>query len=229
MTTDRSAPGVHRLAPRLMFTAAVAVLVFMYSFWQWQPIFEWLVRPAKHALVQRVEFLMTGPTDVFQVQLSVAVNVTVLVVVALLSYQLVVAAAPTRLLSARVVGVACAGLFCAGVIFGWFVIVPPVLRATLTDSFAVGMRAPEYLQLVTFTVLSTAIACQLPAVYALAEMRVRAARWLLYSWACGSAAVAVTALRADTDRMMMLLEVAVVLLLCATAVTLVRIAERRKV
>ena len=162
------------------------------------------------------------------IRLSVAVDVTVLVVVALLSYQLVVAAAPTRLLSARVVGLACAGLFGAGVIFGWFVIVPAVLRTTLTDSFAYGMTAPEYLQLLTFTVLSTAIACQLPAVYALAVMRVRAARWIMYSWAGGSVAIAVTALHADTDRVMVLLEVAVVLLLCATAVALVRIAESRK-
>ncbi len=76
--------------------------------------------------------------------------------------------------------------------------------------------------------LSTAIACQLPAVYALAVMRVRAARWIMYSWAGGSAAIAVTALHADTDRVMVLLEVAVVLLLCFAAVALVRIAERRR-
>ena len=126
------------------------------------------------------------------------------------------------------VGAACAGLFSAGVIFGWLVIVPAVLRATLTDSFAVRMSAPEYLQLLTFTVLSTAIAFQLPAVYALAEMRVRAARWITYSWAGGSVAIAVTALHADADRVMVLLEVAVVLLLCSTAVALVRIAESRK-
>ena len=145
------------------------------------------------------------------IRLSVAVDVTVLVVVALLSYQLVVAAAPTRLLSARVVGLACAGLFGAGVIFGWFVIVPAVLRPR-SPILWYGMTAPEYLQLLTFTVLSTAIACQLPAVYALAVMRVRAARWIMYSWAGGSAAIAVTALHADTDRVMVLLEVAVVLL-----------------
>ena len=42
MTADPSAPGVHRLAQRLMFTAAVAVLVFVYSFWQWQSILDWL-------------------------------------------------------------------------------------------------------------------------------------------------------------------------------------------
>ena len=176
----------------------------------------------------KFKFLQAGPTDVFLARVSVAVDVTVLVTIALLSYQLVVAAAPTTLLSARVVGVACAGLFCAGVIFGWFVIVPAVLRAALTDSFAVRMTAPEYLQLLTFTVLCTAIAFQLPAVYALAEMRVRAARWIMYSWAGGSAAIAGTAFRADTDRLMVLLEVAVVLLLCAAAVALVRIAERRE-
>ena len=36
MAADPSAPGVHRLTHRLVFTAAVAVLVFMYSFWHWQ-------------------------------------------------------------------------------------------------------------------------------------------------------------------------------------------------
>ena len=90
------------------------------------------------------------------------------------------------------------------------------------------MTAPEYLQLLTFTVLSTAIAFQLPALYALAGMRVRATRWIMYSWAGGSAAIALTALRANTDRMMVLLEVAIVLLLCAAAMALVRIAESRK-
>lgn len=211
-----------------MFTAAVAVLVFVYSFWQWQAILEWLATAAEHTLVSRVAFLQAGPTDVFLARLSVAVDVTVLVVVALLSYQLVVAAAPTRLLSGRVVGLTCAGLFSAGVMFAWFVIVPPVLRAALPEMAGYGLRAPAFLQLLAFTVLSTAIVCQLPAVYALAEMRVRAARWIMYSWAGGSVAIAVTALHADTDRVMVLLEVAVVLLLCATAVALVRIAESRK-
>ena len=206
----------------------MAALVFACSYWQWLPMLEWLRRPAEQVIDTRLEFLMTAPTDVFLERLSVAVDATVLVALALLSYQLVVASAPTRLLSARVVGAACAGLFSAGVIFGWLVIVPAVLRATLTDSFTVRMSAPEYLQLLTFTVLSTAIAFQLPAVYALAEMRVRAARWITYSWAGGSVVIAVTALHADADRVMVLLEVAVVVLLCSTAVALVRIAESRK-
>ena len=142
----------------------MAALVFACSYWQWLPMLEWLRRPAEQVIDTRLEFLMTAPTDVFLERLSVAVDATVLVALALLSYQLVVASAPTRLLSARVVGAACAGLFSAGVIFGWLMIVPAVLRATLADSFTVRMSAPEYLQLLTFTVLSTAIAFQLPAV-----------------------------------------------------------------
>ncbi len=207
----------------------MAALVFACSYWQWLPILDWLATAAEHAVASRVAFLQAGPTDALLARLSLAVDITVLVVLALLSYQLVVAAAPTRLLSARVVGVVCTGLFGAGVMFGWFVIVPPVLQAALPEMAGYGLRAPAFLQLMTFTVLSTAIACQLPAVYALAEMRVRAARWITYSWAGGSVAIAVTALHADTDRVMVLLEVAVVLLLCSAAVALVRIAESRKV
>ena len=103
-----------RVTPRPRFTATAAVLVFAYSFWHWLPILEWLRRPAEDIIVPHLSFPMTGPTDVFPIRLSVAVDVSVLVVVALLSYQLVVAAAPARRLSARVVGLACVGLFTAG-------------------------------------------------------------------------------------------------------------------
>ena len=215
-----------RLVPRLLVTAGVALIVFVTALSQWRQILDWAARPAIDAHPYPLTFLMTSPTDEYRLQLTVAIEFTVLVILPLLTYQLVVAGfTQVRRGAAAAVGLTTAASLVAGGAFGWFVILPAAVdRLMRSQSTFFELIAAEYLGFVALTVLAAGIVAALPAVYALASMGVASARWIVWSWAAATGAIAIATALDGARQWPLVAGAGGLLVLCSAAWILVRLA-----
>ncbi len=215
------------LAPRMFVTSGVALVVFVTALSQWRTILEWLSSPARDARPYRLEFFAPSPLDAYLFRLALAVEVTVLVILPLVAYQLVVASLPQmRRGGAAAVGLTTAACFAGGAAFGWFVLFPPALDYLHRSESSFFVLAPSaYLSLASLTVLAAGVVCSLPAVYALGTMHLASARWIVWSWAIATAAIALaTSLNGD-PHWSLLAGVGGLLLLCYVGWMLVGLAQ----
>jgi Sec-independent protein secretion pathway component TatC len=210
----------------MLVTTGVALLVFVAALSRWHTILGWAARSTRDGRPYRLDFLMTSPTNAYHVQLGVAVDITVLAILPLLAYQLVVADFPQiRRGGAMAVGLTTAACFAGGAVFGWYVIFPPALDHLMRSQAAFSVTVSMYLGLASLTVFAAAIACSLPAVYTLASMHLASARWIVWSWAAATAAIALASRLDGAPRWPLFAEVGGLLLLCYIAWMLLRLAH----
>jgi sec-independent protein translocase protein TatC len=189
------------LRSRLVITVSVLVVVIAVVFWQWREILRWLLKPASHAVGHKVELLQTSPTDAFFTAFSLSLDIAILVTLPLLTYQIYAFVIPafSREHHKQIRGLALMvpGLFVLGVAFGWFLVIPPALSFLLNfggSDFTVNLRASEYLQFVTLTLLAMGIVFEMPAImYTLAKMRIVSASLMRRTWRYAVVLLAVVA------------------------------------
>ena len=126
-----------------------------------------LARAAGSALRHR--HLSFGPAplerSIWPLRLNLAIDVTVVATLPLLSYHLVAQAVADRR-RGRPAGLAVAALGAAGIVIGWYVMVPWVLDRVYEGRTVYAIEPVVYLALISLTVLATA-------------MVVSAAAWLI--------------------------------------------------
>jgi sec-independent protein translocase protein TatC len=89
-------------------------------------------------------------------------------------------------------------LFVCGVIFGWYLVVPPAINFLVgynTDAFNYQLRAKDYIQFVLLTLLAMGIVFEMPAVMlVLARLRIMSSALMRRHWRISIVVLAVLAM-----------------------------------
>ena len=89
-------------------------------------------------------------------------------------------------------------LFVCGVIFGWYLVVPPAIDFLVgynTDAFNYQLRAKDYIQFVLLTLLAMGIVFEMPAVMlVLARLRIMSSALMRRHWRISIVVLAVVAM-----------------------------------
>jgi sec-independent protein translocase protein TatC len=123
------------------------------------------------------------------------------------------------------------GLFIAGVIFAWYLVVPPALDFLFTynaDAFVQLPRAKDYIQFVMLTLLAMGIVFELPVVMLiLARLRIISSAFMRGNWRIAIVVLAVVAmLLPGVDPISFIVEFIPLLVLYGISYFLVLMVER---
>ena len=129
-------------------------------------------------------FLATSPLDGILTSISIAIYSALLLTMPIATYQLYAFVIPA--------------LFVCGVIFGWYLVVPPAITFLVTfnqQAFDYNLRAKDYIQFVLLTLLAMGIVFEMPAVMlVLARLRIMSSALMRRHWRISIVVLAVVAM-----------------------------------
>jgi sec-independent protein translocase protein TatC len=153
------------LRSRLLVAGAALVPALAVCGWQNGRIIEFLNRP----LPRGQEPITLSPTEPFRTTATLVVYAALLLALPVILYQayafVLPAFSPTERRVALPVMLAAPVLFVAGVLFAYFVVLPPAITVLLgfnADEFDTQLRAREYYSFVSLTLISLGILFQVP-------------------------------------------------------------------
>jgi len=147
-------------------------------------------------------FLATSPLDGILTSISIAIYSALLLTMPIATYQLYAFVIPAfaeqhhKHLKPLVMMIP--ALFVCGVIFGWYLVVPPAIDFLVgynTDAFNYQLRAKDYIQFVLLTLLAMGIVFEMPAVMlVLARLRIMSSALMRRHWRISIVVLAVLAM-----------------------------------
>ncbi len=216
------------LRTRLLWCLAALVLTFAVCFWQSDFLLDLAadpLPPADRALI------VLAPTEAFMTTITVCVYAAIIVAAPFISYQLFAyilpAFSPRERKAIMPLLIAIPGLFLAGVIFAYLVVLPAAISFLLSFNdaqFDTQLRAREYYSFFSMTLLAGGVVFQLPIVIlALVRLRIVTVKQLRsnrrYAWLV--IAVLAAALP-GVDPISMLIEMVPLLILYELSIVLAR-------
>ena len=124
-------------------------------------------------------------------------------------------------------------LFVTGVVFGWYLVIPPALHFLLSfggNEFVVQLRAPEYLSFLTLTLVAMGVIFEMPAImYTLAKMRIISAPMMRRTWRYAVVVLAAVAgVLPGADPISFVFEFVPLLVLYGFSYVLVKMVDRNR-
>jgi sec-independent protein translocase protein TatC len=165
------------LRNRLIVSLAAFGVVFALCTWQNHQILEIVNAPLPNNFPKPITF---GVTEAFTTTFTNAAYAAILISLPVILYQLYAfvlpAFSPSERKVATPVAVMVPILFILGVVFCYFLILPPATKFLLSfnsSEFNTQVRAKDYYSFATLTMLATGLAFQLPtAILALVKLRI---------------------------------------------------------
>jgi sec-independent protein translocase protein TatC len=183
------------------------------------------------------EPITTGVGEPFTVTLTVALYFALIFSLPILLYQayafVLPAFSPAEKRVALPLMLMIPLLFVAGVVFGYFLVLPPAIKFLQNfndDSFDVLIQAKDYYRFSIFTLLALGLVFQVPVgMLALARVGIVSTRFLLQHWRYEIVIIAIIAAALPgVDPVTTVLEMLPLLALFGLSILLVRLAERRR-
>jgi len=190
------------LRGRLVVVLAVLTVAVGICFWQSAAILNAMAAPLPQPGGHAYRFLATSPLDGILTSISVAIYGGLLLTMPIATYQLYAFVIPAfaeqhhKHLKPLVMMIP--ALFVCGVIFGWYLVVPPAITFLVTfnqQAFDYNLRAKDYIQFVLLTLLAMGIVFEMPAVMlVLARLRIMSSALMRRHWRISIVVLAVVAM-----------------------------------
>jgi sec-independent protein translocase protein TatC len=220
------------LRSRIVFVLAILVVTMAVLFWKSNDILYFLSGPIDHR-----KFLQTGPLDAIMTSISISVYGSLIITLPVITYQIYAFVLPAfppehhRHIRPMVLGVPF--LFIVGVIFAWYLVVPPALDFLLTwntQSFNINLRAKDYIQFVLLTLLAMGVVFEMPMVMmTLGRLGIVTSKLMRRYWRISIVVLAVIAmLLPGVDPISYIVEFIPLLLLYGLSYFLVRLVEPKE-
>jgi sec-independent protein translocase protein TatC len=185
--------------------------------------------------INHKQLLQTGVGEAFLTSVSIAVYGGLLVTLPIITYQLYSFVIPAfseqhhRML--RPLLVLIPALFIVGVVFGWYLVLPPALHFLLNyneAAFNVQLKAREYIQFVLLTLMAMGLVFELPVVMLiLGRLGIVTSTMMRRHWRISVVVLAfVAVILPGADPITMIVEYIPLLVLYGLSYFLVRAAER---
>lgn len=222
------------LRTRIIVVLAVLTVGVSVCFWQSEELLKFLAQPLPDAIEDQ-GFLASSPLDQLMTSIAIAIYGGLLLTLPILTYQFYAFVIPAfseeyhRHLRPLILLIP--ALFICGVVFGWFLVVPPALDFLYSfnaDAFVSLPRAREYVQFVMLTLVAMGIVFEMPAVMLiLARMGVVSSAAMRRHWRISIVVLAVVAmLLPGVDPISYIVEFVPLLLLYAMSYFIVVAVEK---
>jgi sec-independent protein translocase protein TatC len=189
------------LRTRIIVVLAVLTVGVSVCFWQSEALLKFLAEPLPNA-IQDKGFLAVSPLDQIMTSISIAIYGGLLLTLPIATYQFYAFVIPAfseeyhRHLRPLILLIP--ALFICGVVFGWYLVVPPALDFLYgfnAAAFDQRPRAREYIQFVMLTLLAMGVVFEMPAVMLiLARIGVVSSSMMKRHWRISIVALAVLAM-----------------------------------
>jgi sec-independent protein translocase protein TatC len=153
------------LRSRLIVVALAFAVAFGLCFWQNHLLLKIVNKP----LPGRIEPITLSPAESFTTTMTVSAYFAILIVLPIVLYQLYAFVLPAFTPNERKIAfpllMLIPFLFIAGVVFGYYVVIPAAIKFLLNfndDQFNIQIRAREYYSFVTLTLLAMGAVFQVP-------------------------------------------------------------------
>jgi sec-independent protein translocase protein TatC len=168
------------LRTRIVVVLAVLTIAVAVAFYKSGAILNYLANPLPHHHGHAYRFLATSPLDGILTSISISLYTGLLVVMPIASYQLyafvIPAFAEQHHKHLRPLLLMIPGLFVVGVVFAWYLVVPPAIGFLIgynNSAFNYQLRAKDYIQFILLTMLAMGIVFEMPVVMLiLARLRI---------------------------------------------------------
>jgi len=223
------------LRARLVVVLAVLAVAVSICFWQSGAILNALAAPLPSHHGHAYRFLVTNPLDGIMTSISIAIYGGLLLTMPIATYQLYAYLIPAlderHHRSLRPLVLMIPTLFIVGVVFAWYLVVPPALDFLLgfnSQAFTVQLRAKDYIQFVMLSLLAMGVVFEMPAVMlVLARLRLMSSALMRRHWRISIVVLAVVAmLLPGVDPISFIVEFIPLLALYALSYLIVRAVER---
>jgi sec-independent protein translocase protein TatC len=194
------------LRSRIVVVLAVLTVGIAVCFYKSAAILNFLAAPLHSNTPghpdQAYRFLATSPLDGILTSISIAIYSALLLTMPIATYQLYAFVIPAfaeqhhKHLKPLVMMIP--ALFVCGVIFGWYLVVPPAIDFLVgynSQAFNYQLRAKDYIQFVLLTLLAMGIVFEMPAVMlVLARLRIMSSALMRRHWRISIVVLAVLAM-----------------------------------
>ncbi|MDX6552160.1 MAG: sec-independent protein translocase protein TatC [Gaiellales bacterium] len=192
------------LRTRIIVVLAVLTVSVSVCFWQSEGLLKFLAQPLPDRIEHRPGgvFLALSPLDGLMTSISIAIYGGLLLALPIATYQFYAFIIPAfsehyhRHLRPLILLIP--ALFICGVVFGWYLVVPPALDFLYgfnADAFNQQPRAREYIQFVLLTLVAMGVVFEMPAVMLiLARIGVVSSAMMRRHWRISIVALAVLAM-----------------------------------
>jgi sec-independent protein translocase protein TatC len=222
---------LEELRIRLIVSIAVLLVAVSACYYENDQIYRLMTGP-----IHGQKLVTFAPGEAFFNAITVSVYGGLLISLPVLSYQLyafvIPAFARETQRAIRPLLLMVPGLFVIGVVFGWFVVIPPALHFLTnfnSDVVQYKPRASDYIHFVAYTLLAMGLVFELPVVMmALGRVGILRSAFMRKRWREAVVALAVfAAVLPGTDPITMTAEYVPMLVLYAISYFLVRAVEPR--
>jgi Tat protein translocase TatC len=223
------------LRTRIIVVLAVLTIGVGLAFYKSGAILNYLADPLPHKPGDHYHFLATSPLDGILTSISISIYSGLLLAMPIASYQLyafvIPAFAEDHHRSLKPLLAMIPALFIGGVVFAWYLVVPPALDFLFTynaSAFVQLPRAKDYIQFVMLTLLAMGIVFELPVVMLiLARLRIVSSAFMRGNWRISIVVLAVVAmLLPGVDPISFIVEFIPLLVLYGFSYFLVLMVER---
>jgi sec-independent protein translocase protein TatC len=216
------------LRSRIIFTLISVSVIFAVCFWQSDRILDIAAAPLPEA---NQALIVLAPTEAFMTTVTVCAYAAIIVSAPLISYQIFAyilpAFSPRERKAILPLLFTIPGLFVAGVVFAYFIVLPAAISFLLGfngEQFNTELRAREYYSFFSTTLLAGGIVFQLPIIIlALVKLRIVTVKQLRTNRRYAYLIIAVVAAALPgVDPLSMLIEMVPLLLLYELSIFLAR-------
>ena len=220
---------------RIIIVLTVMVLAMGACFWRSSELIRYLASPLPHSNGHPYKFLVTSPTEGFLTTVTIAIYAGLLLTLPVLTYQLYAFVIPAFSQqyhrTMRPLLMLIPGLFIGGVLFGWFLVMPPALHFLVNyndQAFHYQLKARDYIQFTILTLAAMGIVFELPVVMlVLGRLGIVTSDMMRRYWRIAVVVLAfVAVILPGTDPITMIVEFIPLLVLYAISYVLVRFVER---
>ena len=224
------------LRSRLIVVLVVLTVAIAVCFYKSGAILNFLADPLPHQPNgDPYKFLAVSPLDGVLTSISIAIYSGLLLTMPVATYQLYAFIIPAfsseyhRHIRPLVLMIP--ALFVVGVLFGWYLVVPPAIDFLINfnaQAFNYQLRAKDYIQFVLLTLIAMGIVFEMPAVMlVLARLRIMSSALMRRHWRISIVVLAVLAmLLPGVDPISFIIEFIPLLLLYGLSYFIVRGVER---
>jgi sec-independent protein translocase protein TatC len=189
------------LRSRLVVVLAVLTVAVGACFWQSGAILNAMAAPLPRPDGHAYQFLATSPLDGILTSISIAIYAGLLLTMPIATYQLyaflIPAVSEQHHRSLRPLTLMIPTLFIVGVVFAWFLVVPPTIGFLVgynDQAFNYQLRAKDYVQFVLLTLLAMGIVLMPAVMLVLARLRIMSSALMRRHWRASIVALAVLAM-----------------------------------
>jgi sec-independent protein translocase protein TatC len=225
------------LRTRIIVVLAVLTVGVGLAFYKSGAILNYLADPLPHKPGDHYHFLATSPLDGILTSISISIYSGLLLAMPVASYQLyafvIPAFAEQHHKHLRPLILMIPGLFIVGVVFAWYLVVPPAIDFLVgynSGAFDYHLRAKDYIQFVLLTLLAMGIVFEMPVVMLiLARLQIVSSALMRRHWRISIVVLAVLAmLLPGVDPISFIVEFIPLLALYGLSYFIVRAVEKAR-